>query len=254
MMDGGGNQVDPSNPMTDLKAMSLNRLLALHAAIMNELRDRGVARSANNPTGDLAEFLFCRTFLWQQAPNSAKGFDARDDSGKRYQIKGRRLDRRNKSRQLSAIRDLDGFDTLAAVLFDEEYRVFRAALIPCGVVRERSNFVPHTNSYAFTLTDDVWDDTRVTDVTAELQAAETDPDNLGIHPVDDGETPATPSGEAGSGIIGENGPPSRGDAVEDRQRAEDESSTDAAENTGPETSPTAPAIAPLPLNETEVLD
>ena len=64
MMDGGGNQVDPSNPMTDLKAMSLNRLLALHAAIMNELRDRGVARSANNPTGDLAEFLFCRTFLW----------------------------------------------------------------------------------------------------------------------------------------------------------------------------------------------
>ena len=240
--------------MIDLKAMSRNHLLALHAAIMNELRDRGVVRSANNPTDDLAEFLFCRAFFWQQTPNSAKGFDATDDSGKRYQIKGRRLHCRNKSRQLSAIRDLDGFDMLAAVLFDDEYRVFRAALIPCGIVRERSNFVPHTNSYAFILTDDVWDDTRVTDVTAELRAAETDLDNFGIYPVDNGETPSMPSGEAGSGIIGENGPTSRGDAVEDRQRAEDEPSTDAAENTGPETSSTAPAIAPLSLNETEVLD
>ena len=40
--------------------------------------------------------------------------------------------------------------------------------------------------------------------------------------------------------------------MEDRQRAED--GTGCAENTGPETSSTAPAIAPLPLNETGVLD
>ena len=36
----------------------------------------------------------------------------------RDRIKGRRLHARNGSRQLSAIRDLDGFDMLAAVLFD----------------------------------------------------------------------------------------------------------------------------------------
>ena len=40
-------------------------------------------------------------------------------------------------RQLSAIRDVEGFDALAAVLFDHQYRVFRAALIPGVVVRER---------------------------------------------------------------------------------------------------------------------
>ena len=115
-----------------------------------------------------------RRMYTQQAPNSEKGFSARDGRGLRYQIKGRRLNRRNKARQLSAIRELDGFDTLAAVLFDEEYRVLRAALIPCAVVRERCKFVQHTNSHRFMLTDDVWDDGRGTDVTGELRAAESE--------------------------------------------------------------------------------
>ena len=158
--------------MTDLKNMGLGSLLSLHAGTMEELLRRGVARSANNPTGDLAEFLFCRAFSWQQAPNSERGFDASDGRGKRYQIKGRRLHHRNRSRQLSAIRELDGFDTLAAVLFHDEYRVLRAAPIPNAIVRERCTFVQHTNSQKFMLTDDVWDDGRVRDVTVELRAAE----------------------------------------------------------------------------------
>lgn len=166
--------------------MSLGELLQAHAGIMEELRERGVARNANNPTGNLAEYLFCRAFCWRQAGNSEKGFDARDSEGKTYQIKGRRLHRRNRSRQLSAIRDVDGFDVLAAVLFDDQYRVSRAVLIPRSVVRERSKYVSHTNSYKFMLTDDVWNDGRVKDVTGDLRAAEC------------GHT-AYPSVEAGSG-------------------------------------------------------
>ena len=154
--------------LVDLTNLSLRSLLGLHAAIVEELRLRGVVRSTNNPTGDLAEYLFCRAFSWQQESNSKRGFDARDSGGTRYQIKGRRPHRRNKSRQLSAIRDLDGFDTLAAVLFDDKYRVWRAALIPNAVVRERCTFVERTNSYKFVLTDDVWDDKRVKDVTRKL--------------------------------------------------------------------------------------
>lgn len=116
--------------MNDLKNLSLDDLLGIHVGIMEELRRRGGARSANNPTGKLAEFLFCRAFSWKQASNSQKGFDARDGDGKRYQIKGRHFHQRNKSRQLSAIRNFDGFDVLATVLFDGQYRVSRAALNP----------------------------------------------------------------------------------------------------------------------------
>ena len=130
--------------MSEFKDVSLRDLLGLHAGIMDELRRRGVARSANNPTGSLAEFLFCRAFSWEQADNSQRGYDAVDGNGKRYQIKGRRLHRYNRSRQLSAIRDVEGFDALAAVLFDHQYRVSRAALIPGVVVCERLKFVGHS--------------------------------------------------------------------------------------------------------------
>ena len=164
--------VNQFGTMIDLKNKSIRSLLHLHADIMEELRCRGVVQSANNPTGDLAEFLFCRAFSWQQAPNSEKGFDAQDEHGKRYQIKSRRLHRRNTSRQLSAIRDLEAFDILAAILFGDRYRVSRAALIPDEIVRERCKFVQRTNSYRFMLTDELWDDGRVRDVTAKLRATE----------------------------------------------------------------------------------
>ena len=158
--------------MRDLVNYSLKDLLALHVGIMDQLRDRGIMRSANNPTGDLAEYLFCQAFGWQQASNSVKAFDATDGDGIRYQIKGRRLNRFNGSRQLSAIRDLDGFDMLAAVLFDHDYRIFRAALIPSEVARTRAKFVEHTNSNRFMLTDSIWDAPEVTDVTDALRAVE----------------------------------------------------------------------------------
>jgi len=157
---------------------SLSELLALHVAIKDELRRRGVLRSENSPTGDLAEYLFCKAFGWEQAPNSEKGLDATDVDGKRYQIKGLRLHRRKKSRQLSAIRSLDGgdagFDTLAAVLFNHNYEVMRAALIPVKVVRCGAKRNDHTRSHTFLLQDKVWDVRGVIDVTENLRRVERD--------------------------------------------------------------------------------
>lgn len=161
----------PTSP--PLAALSVAELLVLHAQIGEELRDRGVVRSANNPTGDLAEYLFCRAFGWKQAPNSERGYDATGPDVTRYQIKGRRIHRRNKSRQLSAIRDIEKghFQVLAAVLFDDDFNVMKAALVPISLVAERSKFIQHTNSNKFILRDDVWSAPGVRDVTAEIAAA-----------------------------------------------------------------------------------
>jgi hypothetical protein len=158
--------------MDSLASRSITELLSLHAATMEELRARNVLRSANNPTGDLAEYLFCAAFGWEQENNSAKSFDATDEDGSRYQIKGRRIHRRNGSRQLSAIRNPDGFDILAAVLFDDEFRILRAALIPAQVVRDHSKFIEHTNSHKFLLRDAIWVVTGVIDATERLRAVE----------------------------------------------------------------------------------
>ena len=156
--------------MENFQGKTTAELLAMHAAIMEELRGRNVLRSANSPTGDLAEYLFCAAFGWQQAANSVKGFDATDGDGIRYQIKGRRIHQRNKSRQLSAIRDLNGFDILAVVLFDDNYNIVRAALIPAAAVTEGSVYIAHTNSHKFLARDSIWYVADVTDVTERLRA------------------------------------------------------------------------------------
>jgi len=157
--------------LSDLTSVAL---LALHANVADELRSRGITRSSNNPTGDLAEHIFCKAFGWQQAGNAKANIDAIGSDGIRYQIKGRRITRHNKSRQLSAIRDLEGahFDFLAGGLFNEDYSVMRAALIPHAIAVERATFVKRTNSHRFLLRDDVWKAPGVRDVTMELRAVD----------------------------------------------------------------------------------
>lgn len=156
------------------RSLTVGELLASHSAILEELRRREILRSANNPISDLSEVLFCRAFAkWQRANNSVAGHDATGPDGRRYQIKGRRLHSRNTSRQLSAIRNLldDPFDLLAGILFDAQFGVHRAALIPLSVVKQRARRSEHTNSWIFILRDDIWNLAGVQDVTPELRAA-----------------------------------------------------------------------------------
>lgn len=156
----------------DITGLTPPQLLVLHSEVADELRKRGITRSSNNPTGDLAEYLFCKAFGWKQAGNSQANVDAIGPDETRYQIKGRRVTRFNKSRQLSAIRNMAGsrFDFLAGVIFKENYTVLRAALIPHAVALERATYVEHTNSHRFLLRDDVWSARDVRDVTNELKA------------------------------------------------------------------------------------
>lgn len=155
----------------DLTGLTPPQLLVLHSKLADELRARGITRSSNNPTGDLAEYLFCKSFGWKQADNSQPNVDAIGPDGMRYQIKGRRITRFNKSRQLSAIRDMAGshFDFIAGVLFNEDFTVMRAALIPHATALKRSTYVAHTNSHRFLLRDSIWEADGVRDVTINLR-------------------------------------------------------------------------------------
>lgn len=142
----------------DIKKMTFAELLALHAQIEEELRARDILRSANKPTGDFAEYVFCSAFGWEREPNSKKGYDATDNIGTRYQIKGCRMHRGRKDRQLSVLRDLKSrpFDILAGVLFADDYQVLRAALIPWAVVDERATYSTRQKGHIFHLRDEVW--------------------------------------------------------------------------------------------------
>lgn len=158
--------------MFDLTQLTPTELLKLQSSIIEELRSRRILRSSNNPVGDWAEYLYCTAFQWNQTGNSQAQVDAIGPDGKRYQIKGRRITPQNGSRQLSAIRDLDKnpFDFLAGVLFEADYSVMRAAIIPAKIVRRLSTPHDHTRSFTFQLRNRVWDAPGVRDVTEKLRA------------------------------------------------------------------------------------
>lgn len=149
----------------DLSNSRARELLGLHAAVIDEFRRRGIGRTGNAPIGDYAGTLFARAFGWMLEANSAAGNDAIDTACVRYQIKARRVTPSHPSRQHGAIRKLPQrpFDYLAAVLFDAEFDILRAVLIPVNTVIDVAKPVPHTNSWRVMLSDrliatmGVWD-------------------------------------------------------------------------------------------------
>ncbi|NMG14250.1 Uncharacterized protein pbN1_40520 [Aromatoleum bremense] len=140
---------------------------------MSALKERGVIRSSNNPVADYTESLVSKVLGLSLVGQSQAGFDATDPSGRRYQIKGRRLTAHNTSPQLSAIRNLDQrpFDFLAAVAYDTNLSVLYAALIPIEVVAELSRFSKHSNSHVLIFRRNILDNPRVTNITQSLAAA-----------------------------------------------------------------------------------
>ncbi len=156
---------------SNLKALRVAELLQLYANVLQELNDRGVCRSTNNPVADLAETLAIKTLNLKPAPKNTKGYDALDDRGQKYEIKGRRITLHNPSRMLSAIRDCNAkhFDFLVGLLFAEDFSLLRACVVPFEIVKERSHYRQHTNANIFELKDEIWEQPGVRDITTELR-------------------------------------------------------------------------------------
>lgn len=158
----------------DLSGRTVAGLLRLFSAVMKELRLRGVVRSSNNPTADYAEYLVCKALKLDLAVKSTRGYDAVDSTEQRYEIKGRRLTPQNQSRQLSVIRGLDQehFHYLAGVLFNEDFSIQRACLVPWARVGQEARYRKHVNGWILLLRDALWDQPGVQDITERLREAE----------------------------------------------------------------------------------
>jgi hypothetical protein len=158
-----------TNKGSSLSKLSAKELLILHAEISAELFARGVCRSGNNPVADYAEGLVAKALGLQLTKESTTGFDATDSNGLRYEIKGRRITRTSKATMLSAIRGLEKkhFDVLVAVVFNEDYTVHRAVMIPHKTVERIARFRKHVNAHILML-GDIWKAQDARDITTKL--------------------------------------------------------------------------------------
>lgn len=131
-----------------------------------------MVRSGNNPLADYCESLVARALKLDLLWGSNKGCDAVDlTTGTRYEIKGRRITRHNKSTQLSVIRDLDSchFDNLIAVRCDEDFTVTHAFCVPREVVRHCATHRKHVNGWIMHLRPSLCEQQGVRDITQELK-------------------------------------------------------------------------------------
>lgn len=157
----------------DIDSINSRDLLILYSDILEALLQRGITRSNNNPIGDYAESLAAKALGLSVEKASNKGYDAVDRDGQTYEIKARRITKHNGSRMLSAIRQLDEnhFDFLIGILFNADFTIQRACLIPCQVVKQIASYRKHTNAWIVRLEDHVWSLDGVRDITRELTMA-----------------------------------------------------------------------------------
>ena len=156
----------------DLSKLEIKELLHLQASVISELKAQNVVRTQNNPVGDYTEWLLAKGLKLRLAHNSSSGYDAIDEEGKKYQIKGRRVSQTNQSKQLSALRNYDkkDFDYMVAVVFDEHFEVIEAHKIPHEVIGEYSKYRKHDNAHILHLRGAILGDSRVKDIRGEISS------------------------------------------------------------------------------------
>jgi len=169
-IDARDEPAEVSGPVDAAAVLALLRELA---AVKRRLTALGVLRTGGI-VGEYGEWLFARAFGWRLAQPSEKSFDAIDASGVRYQIKARQDSGRGGAYQLGIMRNMgeDGWDRLAAVVFDAEFTVSRAVVLPRALVVERAVFSDHQRGHLLRVDRVMLADARCEDVTRRLQAAQ----------------------------------------------------------------------------------
>jgi hypothetical protein len=149
-----------------LKSLNERELLQKYDKIINELKEREIIRTGNNPISDYGEWLVSKKLKLSLLPNSKKGYDAVNNRKVKYQIKCRRPTEKNKSKQLSVIRNLKdkSFDLLIGIIFDNAYNVVEAYQIPHDVIKKHATFSKHQNGHILHLKGKILEDKKVKDI------------------------------------------------------------------------------------------
>ncbi len=157
--------------MTKYKKSSTHDLFQDYAEIMDELKERNVVRTFNNPVADYAEWLVSSKLKLNLETNSKAGYDAKDSTGTRFQVKCRRLSISNSSRQLGVIRKLGEkeFDYLIGVIFNRDFSVKEAYQIPHKVIEKYAKYSNHQHGHILQLKGGLLKDPTVKDITENFK-------------------------------------------------------------------------------------
>lgn len=151
----------------NLSTLTVRELLAAYVQALGELKNRGVLRTSNNPVGDYTEWLVANTLGLKLLGNSTAAYDAVDNIGVKYPIKGRRQTPENMSTQLGMFHNLNngGFDYLIAILFHPDFTPRIVVKVPHAVVAQYSRFHAYNNAHILHIQGSWLTDSRVEHIT-----------------------------------------------------------------------------------------
>ena len=137
----------------DLSAVSVPDLLGRYAAILAELRERGVVRTRNAPLGDYAEHLAAKVYGGTLEPNSVKSYDLLAADGRRVQVKARTVGPDTRAGAVfSVFRSFD-FDIAVLITFDSATYVLRQAReVPVNELETAGRHSAHVNGRLIRIT------------------------------------------------------------------------------------------------------
>lgn len=147
-------------------------LLAEWAAVMRELKRRGIVRTNNNPVGNIAEAIVAAHVGGERGSFSQRGWDVLTADGERIQVKA--LRQTGRRRNLSPIRDRE-YDSVIVVVFDEDFQLAEGLKLRRETVEELFHHRAYVNGRIIVLTQALRADPRVEhidlSVAAQLLAA-----------------------------------------------------------------------------------
>ncbi len=129
-----------------LPGLTVAELLTSYRNVLASLRARGLVRTNNAPTGDLAEYCAAVVYDGLLAPNSEKSHDLVAEDGRRIQVKVRLIrPGTSKAAVFSPIRSFDFHAALFLLIDDEAGEVEIARELSAAEVREHGRHREHTN-------------------------------------------------------------------------------------------------------------
>jgi hypothetical protein len=144
----------------DAAGRTTPQLFADWAALMRELRKRGVVRTNNNPVGDIAEAVVHAHYGGERGSFAQAGWDVKTPDGERIQVKAMRTTETTRRRNVSPIRDAD-YDSVVIVIFDEDFKLTEGLKLSREVVEELFQHREHVNGRIITVTQALRADPRV---------------------------------------------------------------------------------------------
>ncbi|WIX83334.1 hypothetical protein QRX50_22530 [Amycolatopsis carbonis] len=135
-----------------LRGQSVPELLGHYAAILQELRRRGVVRTQKAPLGDYAECLAARVYDGELAPNSVTSYDLRAADGRRVRVKARTIHQETRGASFAPFRSFD-FDVAVLIAVDSStYNVLWAREVPAADIEAASQYSAHINGHRVSIT------------------------------------------------------------------------------------------------------